>query len=150
MKRYGKKLNKVLFLDIDGVLNGYDIFQSKRPYPLSEFNEEKVNILNSLFEEIPDLKLVLSSSWRFFDGIENIVKASGISKELFSITPYSEKSRGDEIKQWIKDFNKPCIYCIVDDIDDFYDDQKDSIVFTNPNIGITEKDVEKIKLILNG
>lgn len=149
MKRYGKKLNKVLFLDIDGVLNGYDIFKSKRPYPLSEFNEEKVNILNSLFEEIPDLKLVLSSSWRFCDGIENIIKASGISKELYSITPYSVRNRGDEIKQWLN-ANEPCIYCIVDDVDDFYDDQKDSIVFTNPNIGITEKDVEKIKLILNG
>lgn len=139
-----------MFLDIDGVLNGYNIYQSNRPYPLSEFNEEKVEILNSLFDEIPEIKLVLSSSWRFFDGIENIIRESGIKKELFSITPYSIINRGDEIKQWLNNFNGDYKYCIVDDIDDFDKDQKNNIVFTDPNIGITKKDVEKIKLIFNG
>ena len=91
-----------MFLDIDGVLNGYNIYQSNRPYPLSEFNEEKVEILNSLFDEMPEIKLVLSSSWRFFDGIENIIRESGIKKELFSITPYSIINRGDEVKQWLQ------------------------------------------------
>lgn len=139
-----------MFLDIDGVLNGYNIYQSNRPYPLSEFNEEKVEILNSLFDEIPEIKLVLSSSWRFFDGIENIIRESGIKKELFSITPYSIINRGDEIKQWLNNFDGDYKYCIVDDIDDFDKDQKNNIVFTDPNIGITKKDVEKIKLIFNG
>lgn len=139
-----------MFLDIDGVLNGYNIYQSNRPYPLSEFNEEKVEILNSLFDEIPEIKLVLSSSWRFFDGIENIIRESGIKKELFSITPYSIINRGDEVKQWLNNFDDEYKYCIVDDVDDFDKDQKNNIVFTDPNIGITKKDVEKIKLIFNG
>lgn len=139
-----------MFLDIDGVLNGYNIYQSNRPYPLSEFNEEKVEILNSLFDEIPEIKLVLSSSWRFFDGIENIIRESGIKKELFSITPYSIINRGDEVKQWLKNFDGEYKYCILDDIDDFDKDQKNNIVFTDPNIGITKNDVEKIKLIFNG
>lgn len=139
-----------MFLDIDGVLNGYNIYQSNRPYPLSEFNEEKVEILNSLFDEIPEIKLVLSSSWRFFDGIENIIRESGIKKELFSITPYSIINRGDEVKQWLNNFDSEYKYCIVDDVDDFDKDQKNNIVFTDPNIGITKKDVEKIKLIFNG
>ena len=139
-----------MFLDIDGVLNGYNIYQSNRPYPLSEFNEEKVEILNSLFDEIPEIKLVLSSSWRFFDGIENIIRESGIKKELFSITPYSIINRGDEVKQWLNNFEGEYKYCIVDDIDDFDKDQKNNIVFIDPNIGITKNDVEKIKLIFNG
>lgn len=139
-----------MFLDIDGVLNGYNIYQSNRSYPLSEFNEEKVEILNSLFDEIPEIKLVLSSSWRFFDGIENIIRESGIKKELFSITPYSIINRGDEVKQWLNNFDDEYKYCIVDDVDDFDKDQKNNIVFTDPNIGITKKDVEKIKLIFNG
>lgn len=139
-----------MFLDIDGVLNGYNVYQSNRPYPLSEFNEEKVEILNSLFDEIPEIKLVLSSSWRFFDGIENIIRESGIKKELFSITPYSIINRGDEVKQWLSNFDGEYKYCIVDDVDDFDKDQKNNIVFTDPNIGITKKDVEKIKLIFNG
>lgn len=139
-----------MFLDIDGVLNGYNIYQSNRPYPLSEFNEEKVEILNSLFDEMPEIKLVLSSSWRFFDGIENIIRESGIKKELFSVTPYSIINRGDEVKQWLKNFDGEYKYCIVDDIDDFDEDQKNNIVFSDPNIGITKKDVEKIKLIFNG
>lgn len=139
-----------MFLDIDGVLNGYNIYQSNRPYPLSEFNEEKVEILNSLFDEMPEIKLVLSSSWRFFDGIENIIRESGIKKELFSITPYSIINRGDEVKQWLNNFDGEYKYCIVDDIDDFDKDQKNNIVFTDPNIGITKNDVEKIKLIFNG
>ena len=119
-----------MFLDIDGVLNGYNIYQSNRPYPLSEFNEEKVEILNSLFDEIPEIKLVLSSSWRFFDGIENIIRESGIKKELFSITPYSIINRGDEVKQWLNNFDDEYKYCIVDDVDDFDKDQKNNIVFT--------------------
>lgn len=131
------------------MLNGYNIYQSNRPYPLSEFNEEKVEILNSLFDEIPEIKLVLSS-WRFFDGIENIIRESGIKKELFSITPYSIINRGDEVKQWLNNFDGEYKYCIVDDVDDFDKDQKNNIVFTDPNIGITKKDVEKIKLIFNG
>lgn len=139
-----------MFLDIDGVLNGYNIYQSNRPYPLSEFNEEKVEILNSLFDEMPEIKLVLSSSWRFFDGIENIIRESGVKKELFSITPYSIINRGDEVKQWLSNFDGEYKYCIVDDVDDFDKDQKNNIVFTDPNIGITKKDVEKIKLIFNG
>lgn len=139
-----------MFLDIDGVLNGYNIYQSNRPYPLSEFNEEKVEILNSLFDEMPEIKLVLSSSWRFFDGIENIIRESGIKKELFSITPYSIINRGGEVKQWLNNFDGEYKYCIVDDVDDFDKDQKNNIVFTDPNIGITKKDVEKIKLIFNG
>lgn len=139
-----------MFLDIDGVLNGYNIYQSNRPYPLSEFNEEKVEILNSLFDEMPEIKLVLSSSWRFFDGIENIIRESGIKKELFSVTPYSIINRGDEVKQWLKNFDGEYKYCILDDIDDFDKDQKNNIVFTDPNIGITKNDVEKIKLIFNG
>lgn len=139
-----------MFLDIDGVLNGYNIYQSNRPYPLSEFNEEKVEILNSLFDEMPEIKLVLSSSWRFFDGIENIIRESGIKKELFSVTPYSIINRGDEVKQWLKNFDGEYKYCILDDIDDFDKDQKNNIVFIDPNIGITKNDVEKIKLIFNG
>ena len=139
-----------MFLDIDGVLNGYNVYQSNRPYPLSEFNEEKVEILNSLFDEMPEIKLVLSSSWRFFGGIENIIRESGIKKELFSITPYSIINRGDEVKQWLNNFDGEYKYCIVDDVDDFDKDQKNNIVFTDPNIGITKKDVEKIKLIFNG
>lgn len=139
-----------MFLDIDGVLNGYNIYQSNRPYPLSEFNEEKVEILNSLFDEMPEIKLVLSSSWRFFDGIENIIRESGIKKELFSITPYSIINRGDEVKQWLSNFDGEYEYCIVDDVDDFDKDQKNNIVFIDPNIGITKNDVEKIKLIFNG
>ena len=139
-----------MFLDIDGVLNGYNIYQSNRPYPLSEFNEEKVEILNSLFDEMPEIKLILSSSWRFFDGIENIIRESGIKKELFSITPYSIINRGHEVKQWLDNFDGKYKYCIVDDVDDFDKDQKNNIVFTDPNIGITKKDVEKIKLIFNG
>lgn len=86
----------------------------------------------------------------FFDGIENIIRESGIKKELFSITPYSIINRGDEVKQWLNNFDGEYKYCIVDDVDDFDKDQKNNIVFTDPNIGITKKDVEKIKLIFNG
>lgn len=143
-------MNKFLFLDIDGVLNGYDIFQSKRPYPLSEFNEEKVEILNSLFNDLPDIKLVLSSSWRFTNGIENILNEAGIKVPLHSKIPYCLSSRGKEIKEFLKKVTSDYVYCIIDDIDDFDDDQKQNLILTNPNVGITKENVEKIKLILNG
>jgi hypothetical protein len=51
----------VLFLDMDGVMNDH----SKLPSGYCGIHPEKVELLNWLFAEVPDLRIVLSTSWRY-------------------------------------------------------------------------------------
>ena len=70
-KAFGKKLenkeifDKVLFLDIDGVLNSSKFFDSLNDEDASwkEIDEEAVKMLQRIKEET-DCKVVMTSSWR--------------------------------------------------------------------------------------
>lgn len=139
---------KVLFLDIDGVLN-YLTYKSSLPYPLSEFDPLLISKLNLILEKT-GAKLVLSSDWRFMEGIENIFKSVGIISKIYGITPSGKgKSRGHEIKMWMegKEITR---YCILDDLpkDSFLPVQLGNYIHINPNTGLTDKDVrEAINLL---
>lgn len=52
---------KLLFLDIDGVLN--DHTQQSNGY--CGVGQKQVDNLNRVLDEVPDLQLVISSSWRY-------------------------------------------------------------------------------------
>lgn len=52
---------KLLFLDIDGVLNDHSRF----PNRYSGIHADKVQRLNRILAELPDLQIVLSSAWRY-------------------------------------------------------------------------------------
>lgn len=52
---------KLLFLDIDGVLNDHRQFKNR----YSPIQPELVERLNLILEAAPDVKIVLSSAWRY-------------------------------------------------------------------------------------
>jgi len=52
---------KLLFLDIDGVLNDHTRYSSG----YCGTGARQVNHLNDLLQEVPDLQLVISSAWRY-------------------------------------------------------------------------------------
>lgn len=52
---------KLLFLDIDGVLNDH----ARYPNGYCPIREELVGHLNLILGAVPDLRLVLSSAWRY-------------------------------------------------------------------------------------
>ena len=162
---------KVIFLDIDGVLNvigqGYDEF-GQIFHPHLEKN------LDTIIKET-NAKIVISSTWRI-NGLETMKrmwKYRNIAGEVIDITPtevdvvnrgtcefFDQVDRGYEIQQWIDD-NKDKIesYCIIDDDNDMLPSQQDNFVRTANNIkhsdcvdigyGLTKECAKKAIEILN-
>jgi len=102
---------KVLFLDVDGVLNSHMGLIKRGGQSLMDVYEEHVNILEWTLERCKDdVKIVVSSTWRLPYIEENDVE--GIALELFSdntflfnsvigMTPrFNGKKRGAEIHHW--------------------------------------------------
>lgn len=118
---------KVLFLDIDGVVNCATTSQRHRGY--IGIDPHLAFLVGKIALDVPDLKVVLSSSWRNFhdDGMEEISRQV---TPLFDKTPpswYDKESdhhseRGEEIQAWLDHHNlagNPAewieCYAIVDD-----------------------------------
>ena len=123
-------MNKIIFLDIDGVLNDINDMKNNigiskklfsRFYPKLDYDKEKeYTSLNFSLEKIEILKevirktsarIVLTSSWRSL-----IVVDALISKGLpvIDMTPYLNQNRGKEIKEYLK-YNHCFSFCIIDD-----------------------------------
>lgn len=117
---------RLLFLDIDGVLNSAQSARlharererAKRGEPAwldalgrralrdDEFCPIACSNLLTILEEFPDLYIVVSSSWRFgrtVDELKEVLAKAGIPKDrVIDKTPYlSGKQRGVEIAHWM-------------------------------------------------
>jgi len=124
-----------------------------------------LNIFAELCENNEGLYICLSSSWRDFSYANTIYRLKQykdwqrILPFIVGSTPiqcYSSRIdkfrgfRGDEIKEWLtKPGRSVGKYCIVDDDLDFLEEQEPFIVHTDTDAGITEKEVEQIKKILD-
>lgn len=123
-------MNKIIFLDIDGVLNDINDMKNNigiskklfsKAYPKLDYDKEIEYIgLNFFLEKIEILKevirrtsaeIVLISSWR-----SPIVIEALISKDLpvIGMIPYLNQNRGKEIKEYLK-YNQCYSFCIIDD-----------------------------------
>lgn len=171
------KKRKIIFLDIDGVLNHEQWFcwryynikngtnlkefyidngsTSREAFLLSMIDERSVANLNYIIKET-GADIVLSSSWRSNNADDNIetnkiLKIKGLIKEFFDVTPYCGMRRGGEIEQWLKQQNDIDVinYVILDDDTDMLDSQMDNFVNTDAFVGLTWHDAEKAIRILN-
>lgn len=146
---------KVLFLDIDGVLNS-DTFYLNRPkeikclpYPLSEFDPACVARLNRILAETK-ARLVVSSSWRHDAFIDRVLDKAGIKPKMWDITPYGMgKPRGHEIKKFLSEHPNIENYVILDDVANMLPEQQSHFVQTKYYYGLTDEDMEKAINILN-
>lgn len=106
---------KIIFLDIDGVLN-HQTYYNKRlesgnneQYPFSEFCKETVERVNVLIDKT-SAKVVISSTWRLgrtISELQEILNKVGFRGEIIDITPSFHSSkfsvpRGCEIEYWLK------------------------------------------------
>ena len=116
---------KVIFLDIDGVLNSNDWYVYRRDavemdsveaqYPFYEFDPRAVERLNRIIKET-GAKIVVSSSWRsgetveslqfLFDRVGIVGEVVGLTPHLWCKKPYEEFDgyrvpRGCEIDWWL-------------------------------------------------
>lgn len=143
--------HKILFLDIDGVLAGYDWFV-KRKDGGDFIDPDNVNFLNLI-----DCEIVISSSWGEDGGrTERCLRDKGLKLPIIGYTEHHEIGsnwivRGNSIQKWLQDNmeDSDYQYAIVDDNADMLLSQKDHLVQTNEAYGLTIDDVEKICKILS-
>lgn len=134
---------KVLFLDIDGVMN-YEGTNNK-------ICPKAVAILNRIISETK-AKIVLSSVWRLSETMRKEVRDAGV--DFIGITPYLPKEermssvgRGLEINAWLKDHPEVTKYAILDDDSDFLPDQP--LFQTTWEKGLTEDIANEVIKHLN-
>lgn len=139
---------KVIFLDVDGVLNHGN---SK-----IKVEDDKIELLKQIINETK-AKIVLSSDWRFWLGTddEDVAllqeKLKSIGTEIMSSTPDSKHGyRGAEIYQWINEWQGETIekFVILDDRDDMKP-YMNRLVQTSFNLGLQEKHVKRAIKLLN-
>lgn len=144
---------KVLFLDIDGVVNCATTTQRHRGFigidPFMAFLVGKITLA------VPDLKVVLSSSWRNSDdGIEEVKKQVCALHDYTPSSWYSKEEdhhseRGEEIKAWLDKHPEVTRYAILDDDAGSSDLHEGSFFQTYWSTGITEEIAAAVTAHLN-
>lgn len=169
---------KLIFLDVDGVLNHEQYYQRVRggkkiirlpdeaPHGAEDIDPESVKALNFIIEKT-GAKVVFSSSWRTSHTIESITEVldyRGFKGEVISMTPklyfqpeygYSVP-RGCEIKAWMET-NKDKLnnkmsrvpYVILDDDSDMMYWQRNNFLHIDRFVGLTYGMANRAISILN-
>lgn len=162
--------NKIIFLDIDGVLNyercPWFLDENDRSYHKPEgggcygIEPGKVDLFNSIFREV-EAKVVLSSTWRLDKKWVITMQRHGI-RNLIGRTPRmplpggaEAMERGYEIKAWIERENEYFTkligspykiekYAIIDDDSDMLPEQLPNFFQTSWKTGLTQEIVQRI------
>lgn len=138
---------KILFLDVDGVLN---MISSGGLYAL---NRNRLRNLETVVNET-GCKIVLSSTWRkdfvALKKLKNRLNYRGLSILDCTTTEYFKERqiRGDEIQKWL-DSHEWDSYAIVDDDGDMLESQLPFFVQTDSEQGLTVDKAKQLIEILN-
>lgn len=158
-----KEKIKVIFLDIDGVLNSTKsiLALGGAPHGILEEQKKYIDMIAlGLLQRIcmhENIKCVLSSTWRILNTYQEVgeffnlpiigatprggilTMPSGFTMEIASI-------RGMEVQRWLEENTQWDIqsYVILDDNSDFLDEQKPYLVQTTYEEGLTFKDYLKL------
>lgn len=143
--------SKVIFLDIDGVLNCASDFTGKTNKILNKNMISRLNVI----KKATGAKCVLSSSWRKSTAHAKFLKKHGVP--YFDMTPTDIRGpnlgsyieRGKEIDAWLKKHPEVINYVILDDNGDMLEEQKPFFVQTDWKTGLLQEHVDKTIEILN-
>lgn len=145
---------KVLFLDIDGVLNSkfYYKYIYKPEEGGSRFDPYCVILVKKLVEEF-SLKVVISSTWR--DGAMNRLMKELEENDFLEhlhedwLTPVVRPaSRGKEIKLWLDNHSDVNNYLIIDDNHNLLNNQLSKFVQTSAFLGMVQKSYYEARNLL--
>jgi hypothetical protein len=175
------ELQRYLFLDIDGVLNTIRFSNYLIDHDEDEvdedgalFDPEAVNNLACIIEKVPDLKIIISSTWRLkgWEWMNRLWVKRQLPGAIYSFTPvlevvcfvdkikrkdstsvYPYGTRALEVNEWLRLYagqnSLSYKYVILDDFNDFLVLQQEHVIITDPNLGITKEDVVKtLELLL--
>jgi len=147
---------KVIFLDIDGVLNRLGTPQEGRT--TTQWNgfigmePELVQRFNSLVKKT-GVQVVLSSTWRLSPTWREDMKGNGLDFEfldrtesLYDANKSRRLDRGFEINKWLSEHPDVDKYVIIDDDSDMLPDQV--FVQTSYAHGLTKEVMERVEKCL--
>lgn len=174
---------KVIFLDFDGVINSHQsctFWHNKRDqqkwenemysswqgtlfeYLAHEFCPIALSNVEELFRRVPDLKIVVSSTWRLGETTETLKKilapAKLVADAVIDVTPafrwvkhkqeLGESTRGHEIEDWLERHPEVTHYAIIDDDSDMLESQQKNFVHTSGLHGFQYGDMLQVLRIL--
>lgn len=146
---------KVIFLDVDGVLNSNDyIDEAKRlnKEGIERYVDvEKIKLLNKAIKET-GAKIVLTSSWRLGIDMSNLRELLARYGIWIDATPFINHERGLEIKQWMVEHPGTDDFVILDDeiFDSFDNNLMENLIKISDGDGISlgeglqPKDIEQV------
>ena len=141
---------KILFVDVDGVLNS-----AQDGYSIKLSTDSHLKFLRMIVKST-GANIVLSSSWRigFTPASKNLLarfKEYGL--ELMDCTPeLSGACRGDEIRKWLEEFETEYDverFAILDDESDMAEFTETNLIQTDTNVGLQKADAIKCIRLLN-
>jgi len=130
---------KIIFLDIDGVLNTYAEQGKHGPNYVDPKKVERVKKIVGA----TGAKIVISSNWRF-DMAAVHKTLSILSQDIIGNTGLTG-NRNSEIEEWIGN-NDVDSFVVIDDLYLFF---PANLVYTKDSVGITDSHVDKAIEILN-
>lgn len=154
---------KIIFLDVDGVLNGIAHNDWTKDNPEPTIWPSCVKQLSIILRDTT-AKLVISSAWRgmiinegamTLRGFEYLLKTHGIQNIIGRIVGTTRKDinqsdfgeRKHQISEWLNDHPEVTRYVVVDD-NDHGISSLHPLVLTQENIGLTEVETAQILKIL--
>lgn len=156
---------KLIFLDIDGVIATKKTYRESGWYsgePLKDssvlFCDKRISLLRGYLELHPDVKVVISSSWRLLFERNKLIEMLGKHgfpmDRIIGFTPDSKSGyRGDEIKAYLTGMGmfdgwKTNIVILDDDSD--LKPFRSNWIQTTFDKGLTKKHIERMDKILYG
>ena len=140
---------KVIFVDVDGVLNSDDFIDSVKGS--QDIDIKTIRLLKNAVNKT-GAKIVMDTSFRYtqsFLKVQEMLLQNGI---LFDKTPFIDNERGKEIKQYLAEHKDIEDYILLDDVifPDFDDELLEHLIKMDDTNsrgigkGLQEKDVEEI------
>lgn len=164
-------MTRLLFLDVDGVLNAHEFDPEVMCGPI---HRNKMELLNRVLRAT-DARIVLSSAWRYiiYRGEANLAgmdwlfrshgmpanRLIGITREDTMIRPPWDGSqpwplsneRGQQIADWLVAHKPHGNYVVLDDLDPGISAAGHPFVRTDGRVGLTEADADRaIALLMSG
>lgn len=146
---------KVIFLDIDGVLNCHRTCLAFGGMPFKA-DQHGVSMLDGVaialirnIAKAADAKFVLSSTWRILNDFRDV--GDGLGIEIIDQTARGSANgelRGNEIQDWLDLHENVSHYAIIDDDVDMLASQMNNFVKTSGFDGFTWKNAEELAKIL--
>ena len=169
-------MNKIIFLDFDGVLNT-EYYQELLQFQSKPWQDEygaffDPNVVKQLKRIIDTTgaDIVIESSWKYLglNAMRELWEVRNLPGKIIDITPSSVSDeyllkadlddldtsklhcKGMEIASWLSEQEEDIRYVIIDDEYVILDSRLPHFILTNPYEGITEEQANKAILILNG